>query len=334
MKTSKFHLLAIALFVGLFVASCNKDNSSSSTGSLSTSETAVAQDAESQDAQADNVDQSIDNITDALETNDFSAVKSAQVGAPMCDVDHPDTTYFPKVITLTFNTDTTINNELFKQTGVITIKVERTSDVGPWRSSLKRTITFDNFKTQNDSAIFTVNGTRVMTRKNVSLTPAITSANILTLTSLRLSVLDSVKSNFTFTITCGNFTGNFTRNMNRTRQAITHFEKIRDTRIWHQALLKDTMILKGSVIGTNLMDSTYSRVISETEPVTITRCVYLVPVISSGKITATRATPNGEKTATISYSKDGCRTLVTVTNANGKTREFDRKVNRMYKKWW
>lgn len=333
MKTSKLHLFAIALFIGLSMAACKKDNSSSN--SLSGTDSAVAQDAESQDAQADNVDQSVDNISDALEANNFTSVKSTMVGSPTCTVDHPDTTYFPKVITLVFNTDTTINGERFIQTGTITIDVERTSNVGSWRNSLKRTITFSNFTTGNDSATFTINGSRIMTRKSVTVTPAIaTSAEYLAATNLRISVLDSIKSNFAFTITCGNFSGSFTRIVNRTRQGMVHFEKAKDALIWHYTPLKDTLVYKGSVTGVNLMDSTYSRVISETNPITFTRCAYLVPVISSGELTVTRNTPTGVKTATITYSPDGCKTLVTVTNANGKTKEFERRINRLYKKWW
>ncbi|HEY4785769.1 MAG TPA: hypothetical protein VIH57_06960 [Bacteroidales bacterium] len=332
MKTSKLHLLAISFLVGLSITACKKSDNTSNT--LTGTEVTASQDAEAQDAQSDNVDQSVDNIADALEANNFSALKSTEVGGPTWTISSSDTTTFPKTITLTFATDTTINGETFKQTGTITIVVSLTQNKWPWRNYIKRTITFSNFKTENDSASFAVNGTRVMTRKEVSISPAITPNNFLTLTSLRLSVLDSIKSNMTFGITCGSFTGSFTRDVNRTRQAIAHFEKIASTRIWHQVYLKDTLIFKGSVTGTNLMDSTYSRVISENNPITFTRCALLVPVISSGELTITRDTPKGTKEAVITYQKEECKTLVTVTTSGGKIRQFERRVNRLYKKWW
>jgi hypothetical protein len=333
MRTSKLHLLAITLLIGLSMAACKKSSSSSS-NTLSGTDSAVAQDAESQDAQATSVDQSVDNVADALEANNFTAVKSTEIGAPTWSVSSSDTTTFPKTITLTFATDTTVNGETFIQTGTITIVVSLTQNKWPWRNYVKRTITFSNFSTRNDSAWFTINGTRVMTRQSLTLSPAITPNNYLTLTNLRLAVLDSIKSNMAFTITCGSYTGSFTRVVNKTRQVIAHFEKIADTRIWSQAFAKDTLVYRGSVTGLNLMDSTYSRVISETDPITITRCAYLVPVISSGTLTITRATPTGEKTATITYAPSACKTLVTVTTPSGKTKEFERRLNRTYKKWW
>jgi hypothetical protein len=334
MKTSKLHLLAIAFFIGLSFTACKKSDSSTDNTLKDNATVNSSQDAESQDAQADNLDQSIDNIGDALEANNFSAVKSTQVGGPSVTVDHPDTITFPKVITLVFATDTTINGEKFKQSGTIVITVERTKDVGSWKNYLKRTINISNFKTENDSASFTVNGTRTMIRKEIKVTPLITTLEAYkTATSLRIAVLDSIKSEFAFTITCGTFTKNFTRVVKRTRQALAHFEKASGGLIWHQALLKDTMILKGSVTGKNLMDSTYTRTISETDPITVTRCALLVPVISSGKLTITRATPKGTKEGVITYSKDACKTVVTLT-VGDKTKVIERKLNRVYKKWW
>lgn len=344
MRTSKLHLLAIAFLIGLSVAGCKKSDSSSST--LQGNDAVATQDAESQDAQADNLDQSVDNITDALESNDFSAVKSGTVGAPVIVVASSngktpsDTSVqaFPKSITLTFNTDTTINGEKFKQTGTIIIYVERTKTVGPWKTCLKRSISISPntpFVTANDSASFSVYGIRTMTRKEIKVSPIITTLDqYKAATKLRLSVLDSINSNFTFTVTCGTYTGHFTRVVKKTRQAMAHFEKAVNGLIWHQAFLNDTLTFKGSVTGTNLMDSTYSRVITDSKPIVFTRCASLVPVISSGELVISRNTPKGTKTLTVTYSPVECKTHVTVVNDKGDTKEFDRKVNHSYKKWW
>lgn len=334
MKTSKFHLFTIALLIGLSFSACKKSESTTNVD-LTGKEAAVSQDAESQDAQADNIDQSTDNIADALETNNFSAVKSATTGGPSWTVDHPDTTYFPKVITLTFNTDTLVGGEKFSQKGVITIKVELTvANAHPWRNYVKRTITFTNFTTANDSSSFTINGTRTMTRKQVSITPAITLNNILTLTKLRLSATDEITSDLTFNVTSGSYSGSFTRQLNRTRQAIAHFEKITNTSIWHQIYSSDTLIYKGSATGTNLIGVAYTRTISDSDPITFTRCNFLIPVIASGTITQTVSPSNGSKDVTVQYSKLDCATVVTV-KVNGEVKKvFTRKATRGYKKWW
>lgn len=79
----------------------------------------------------------------------------------------------------------------------------------------------------------------------------------------------------------------------------------------------------------NLQDSAYSRIIDANKPVVFTRCTSLNPVISSGVI----AMINGTKTATITYSADGCKTKAILEKA-GKTKEIERKINRKYKKWW
>jgi len=174
-----------------------------------------------------------------------------------------------------------------------------------------------------------------MTRKEIKISPIITTrVDYLAATSLRMAVLDSIKEDFTFIVTCGTFTKSFTRVVKRTRQALAHFEKPANGLFWHQAFLKDTLIFKGSVTGVNLMDSAYSRVITESKPITFTRCAALAPIISSGELVVTRSTPNGTKTATITYSPDGCKTHVSITNEKGKTKDFDRKVNRQYKKRW
>jgi hypothetical protein len=158
---------------------------------------------------------------------------------------------------------------------------------------------------------------------SVIITPALTAS----VTSFSLDVLDSIKSNLTFGITCGDYAGSFTRIAKKTREIIAHYEK--GAVLWHQAFLKDTLIYKGSISGVNLQDSAYSRVIDADKPIVFKRCESLVPVISSGVITMT----NGSKTATITYSADGCTTKV-VIERNGKTKEIERKINRKYKKWW
>lgn len=343
MRTSKLHLLAIVFLIGLSIAACKKSDSTDNT--LNDAATiASTQDAESQDAQADNVDQSTDNIMDALESNNFSATKSATIGGPTITINSnggkmqndTSTAAFPKTITLDFTAagDSSINGEKFRQSGKIIITVERTQANGSWKNFIKRTINFENYTVSNDSSSFAISGYRIVKRLNYSVEPVIkTPSEYLAATSIRASVIDSINSNITITITCGQYQKSFTRVVKRTRQALAHFEKPAQGLIWHQALLKDTLIIKGSVTGVNLMDSTYSRVITEAKPITFTRCALLVPVISSGEITITRNTPKGQKQGIITYSRSECKTIVTLTIGD-KTKEIERKLNRVYKKWW
>lgn len=326
MRTKKIiFLISIVLMVGLLFSGCKKDTQTSDT--LVGVDAALAQDVESQDAIAENIDQNTDNTIDALEANDFSGLKSAQVAGPSWTISpNKDTSAlaFPKVITLTYNTDTTINGEKFKQSGKILVYLSLREQKYPWKNYIKREIVFDNYKVETDSSSFAITGSRTMKRISVKTVPEkLTSGT----TSFSLDVVDSINSNMTLAITSGDYSGSFTRFVKKKREAIAHFEK--GAMLWRQAFLKDTLIFKGSVTGKNLQDSLYSRTIDANKPIIFTRCASLNPVITSGII----AIVNGSKTASITYSADGCKTKA-VMEKNGKTKEIERKINRKYKKWW
>jgi hypothetical protein len=326
MKINKlFSLLFAGAVLGIVFTGCKKDSSPDQITDNAT--ITAAQDDESQDAMVESNEQGIDNMMDRIETNDFSGLKSSVAGDPVISINYQDTVQFPKTITLTYNTDTVINNETLKQTGTITIYVELLQDKRPWRNYLKRTITFTDFKVENDSASFEINGTRTMTRKLVRLSPQITLNNILTLTNLRMDVLDSIKSVFSLIVKVGTFTDTFTRVVNKTREVIGHFKKTTDTKHWIKEPLKDTLQFAGSVTGLNFRNLYYSRTIAS--PIVFTRCDLGAVVISSGTLLVN----NGIKDATITYSKDGCKTKV-VLEVNGKIKELDRKINRKYSHWW
>jgi len=319
MKTLNY-FLALTLIFGMTLLGCKKDKTNDS--SIAGSDVAISQDAESQDAVADNVDQMADNQVDFAEANlfDINKQKSASAsGSWTCT--HPgDTITFPKIITITFG-DTTINGENLKYTGTITVRDSLSTGTGSWKNRVIRKIIFSNFTIASDSSSISVSGTRTVTRTSIKISPSLT-ANI---TSFRMEVTDAITANLTFTITCGDFIKSFTRNVDRTRKAMAHFEK--GLVSWRQVYLSDTVTLNGTVNGRNLQDSTYSRVI--TAPITITRCPLLYPIISSGTMTLT----NGVKVATLTYSADACKTKVTITKGD-KTREIIRRINRKYHKWW
>ncbi len=325
------YLMALIFLVGMTFAGCKKDKSSSTDTGIAGTDVAATQDAESQDATADNIDNLTDNQMDFVEANNFNSnvQKSALTGTTgswSCTspgtVTDTSVNAFPKKITIIFG-DTTINGENLGYTGSV-IVTDSLPKGGHFPYSVIRKIKFNNFKITSDSSSITVTGTRTITRSSVKYTPALTAVTPNT-TSLRLDVQDVITANLTFTIACGNYTGTFTRVVDRTREAFAHFEK--GTAGWHQAYLKDTLTLNGTVTGKNLQDSTYSRVI--TTPITITRCPLLVPIISAGQITLT----NGTKVATLAYTSDGCKTVVTITKGD-KTKVIERKINRKFHKWW
>ena len=323
MKTRKFILLfAVAGLYGMMFTSCKKDNGSDTLSAIPGNEVAVAQDNESQDAMAENINQSVDNKVDAVETNNFSSLKAGMSDGIDVQVNHPDTTTFPKIITLTYNVDTTVNGEHMSQTGQINILVELTSTQKPWRRYLKRTITFPEvnpFTVTSDSLTVVLTGSHIMTRQKYNYSKTVDKSH--------LDVLDSINSNLNFAVTSGNFTGSYTRIAKRTREAIVHFEK--GLVFWRQTFRLDSLTYTGSISGVNLKGESYSRTI--TTPVLFTFCpiVPYNPIISKGEI----AIVNGTKDATITYSASGCKTTTTLT-ANGKTKEVTRKINRKFHKWW
>ena len=342
MKTQQLnYLMALILLVGMTFTGCKKDKSSTDTG-LSGTDIAATQDAESQDAVAENVDNLTDNQMDFVEANNFNSAiqKSAlgtgtswtctsPIGTSVTDTIHANA--FPKKIIITFG-DTAINGENLHYTGTVTVtdSLPATAHL-PWKNFIIRKIKFANFGIASDSSSITVTGTRTVTRSSVKYTPALSAVTLKT-TSLRLDIKDAITANLTFAIICGNYTGTFTRIIDRTREAIAHFSKVpkyatAGDSVWRQIYVKDTLTLNGSVIGKNLQDSTYSRVI--TTPITVTRCPLLVPIISAGKMTLT----NGTKTATLAYTADGCKTVVTITKGD-KTKVIERRINRKFHKWW
>lgn len=321
MKSKRF-LLALA-GVGLSVVlliNCSKEDSEE----LAQKEVAVAQDSESQDAVSENITQSVDNNMDALEANNFSGLKSSPLGYGVnVTIDKADTVNFPKTITLTYNIDTIVNGEQMSQTGEIKIMVELTQNKKPWKNYVKRTITFSEtnpFTVATDSFSVSISGTRVMTRKAVSL-------KLIDNTNIRLAILDTIVSNLKFKVTSGDYNGEFTRVVNKSREAIAYFGK--PGIFWRQNHQKDTLRYKGNVQGVNLRGDQYSRNI--TKPVVFTVCPVLPfnPVVSQGEIEL----KNGSDEATLKYSADGCKTKVVISK-DGASKEISRKLNHRFYKWW
>lgn len=321
-------MVAIVVVYGLYFTNCKKDSGSSSSTSGSSSQIATAQDAETQDALATKIEQDADTQADAVESSNFhvSEVKSVAANGIGLDIDHPDTTYFPKMITLTYNYADTVNGEYMSQTGQIIITVD-TVPVGHklwWRKHVMRTFNFVGFTVTADSSSFTINGSRTMKRKSWTSTH---SADNL---KLRVELKDTIYSNITVGITDGTYTGSFTRHVARSRDIVNHYYRLLATnKVWHPAFVSDSITFTGDISGMNLQDSAYLRRI--TTPLVFTLCpVWPHNLIASGAIMDTE----GSRVTTITYTPDGCKTTITGKDAANHAITFSRKINRRFHKWW
>ena len=107
------------------------------------------QNSDAQDALADKTEEDVDNKLDELQNNNYGATISKSLLANLTDtvvitVDHPDTTTFPKIVTLTYYSyiDSSANEPIIKN-GKITVTI--TSANPTHRKLISRSMVFDNF---------------------------------------------------------------------------------------------------------------------------------------------------------------------------------------------
>ena len=130
MKKKAFYSISIALVSGLFLLnSCNLDER---TSSLNDADIEQAEDDAVADDVYNTVDAMIDDEISTLDANNYNTgtrLKSANGEDPfvckVVTVDHPDSTHFPKVITIDYGEGCTvvINGEEYTRKGVIQITV-------------------------------------------------------------------------------------------------------------------------------------------------------------------------------------------------------------------
>jgi hypothetical protein len=246
-------------------------------------------------------------------------------------VDHPDTTTFPKVVTLTYYNykDSTAFENLVKN-GKITVTI--TSANPTHRKLVSRLFAFSNFSVTTDSTTFTLNGTRFVNRQSVAF-------KYKALQSVRIAVIDNITSAMKFAVVTTGKTDtlHFTRNVNRVRTAITHFRNVlyRPVDLIHFYFMhiasSDSIKYTGVVTGINEKGDSYSNTI--TSPLIVTNYRGSL-VISSGAMTDVV----GSNSFDITFKEDPLHkhfTLVTVTNnQTGKTKSFDRRFGLMFRRWW
>lgn len=291
MKTKKRFLgfvIATALAV-FFQYSCSKEES----GSISETDLALAQDEAYADALYEEVDNMVVDEITSLDGNAYSTVSLKSTSDDdQCftvTVDHPDSTHFPKVVTLDYGEGCTVifRDDTITRKGQIIITV-----TDRWfMPGAEHIVTFNDFYL-NDVKI---EGTRTIT--NLGFNDA---------DNLEIGIkLEGGKIIF-------NDTTWMTRDAEHVREWIRDFPP-----------QNDTLRITGSANGINVLGETYSRVI--TEPLVMVHCSEFKWrwVIVDGTVEITNSATG---TTTIDYTADECDGTV-IINKNGYRHNYEFKYN-------
>ncbi len=342
MKKSKIILGFVLLLTaaGIFITSCSKDSSSPASTSLTSAQTIQVQNSDAQDAVAEQTEQDVDNKLDELQNSNYAASNLKSGLAELNDtviitVDHPDTTTFPKVITLTYYNyvDSTANETLIKN-GTISIYVSLANP--DKRRLVTRAYTFTNFSVTTDSTTVILNGTRTVARTKDAF-----KAN--GWQSARVAVTDNITAALKYSIvtTGSTDTLTFTRNVSKVRTAILYFENVNfwadhpEYNAMHlhyrHMLSLDTLTYLGTVTGVNEKGDTYTKTITSILTITAYKGSLIV-------VSGTMTYVVGTASFTITFKQDPSHphfTLVTVTNnVTGTSKSFDRRFGRIFRRYW
>lgn len=338
MKTGKYVLRLIFFLMagGLALYSCKKDTSTPGTKTLTSQQVIQVQNADAQDAIADKTEEDIDSKIAELQNNNYADAGAKSFLANPTDtviitVNHPDTTFFPKVVTLTYyNYKDSSAFENITKNGEITVTINRPDVTHPRLISML--FYFNQFAVTTDSTTIILNGTRLVSRQKASI-------KFNGLQSVRISVTDNITAatNWAVTSTGKTDTLKFTRNVNKVRTAVYHFRNViyRPADLIHflyrYVASSDTITYTGTVTGINEKGETYSKSITSPLIVTLYRGSL---IISSGTLTYVVGTDSYQ----VTFEADPVHkhlTLVTIkNNLTGNTKSFDRRFGRLFRRWW
>ena len=283
----KTRILGIALtallFVSLFMA-CNKKED---TQNISDTEITTELTDNYEDALIENVNDDTDQDLLSLDQSGYQLNKAGDV-CKIITVNHPDSTNFPKEITIDYGTGCTVvvNGDSITRKGIIKIVITGRY----FKEGTTKTITFDNFYV-NDVK---VEGTRTITSLGKNAEGNYSWKN--TLVGGKLIYSDG-------TIV--------TRETNRTRTLYTNSTPA--------ILSDDYFLVEGTVSGINYKGETYKR-----EIVTPLRKNRDCRFFSSGVIKITR---NETDIATLDFGDGTCDRTATITK-NGETKTIQLKWRR------
>ncbi len=281
-----FGLMAITMSTLIFTQSCSKEKD----GSISASDLSLAQDEAYADALYEEVDNLVSTEITTLDNNSYSTSTLKSTEESFCytvSVDHPDSTSFPKVVTMDFGSGCSIvfNGDTITRSGQIIVTVTDRWFV----QGSKHIVAFNNFFMNGVK----IEGTK--TRTNLGLN----SEN-----HLELGI----------ELVCGkvifNDTVMMTREASHVREIIRTFSP-----------QNDTILITGSANGTNVLGQTYTREIIE--PLVMVHCTDYKWrwVIIDGIVELTNSETG---TSTIDYSASGCDGGV-IVNKNGYRHNYDFK---------
>lgn len=291
MKTKKgfLGLLITAVFATAFMQSCSKED----TGSMSATDLALAQDEAYTDALYEEVDNMVVDEITTLDGNAYSTMgMKSTSNEDICytvTVDHPDSTQFPKVVTLDYGEGCTVifRNDTITRKGKIIITLSDRWFV----PGAKHIVTLDNFYLNGVK----IEGTRTITNLGLN------NAN-----HLEMGIkLEGGKVTF-------NDSTWITREADHVREWLRHYHP-----------QNDTLKITGSANGLNVRGETYSRVI--TSPLVLVHCqdYNWRWVIVAGTVDITNSVTGN---TSIDYSAQGCDGTV-IINKNGYHHNYQFKYN-------
>jgi hypothetical protein len=272
----------------LITQSCNKDDDNR----LSDTDLSLAQDEAYADALYEEVDNLVATELTTLDGNGYSVATLKSTSVDVCytvTVDHPDSTSFPKVVTLDYGNGCTIvfNGDTITRTGQIIVTI-----TGRWFvEGSSHIVTFNNFHMNGVK----IEGTRTSTNMGWN------DQN-----HLELGIeLKNGKVIFNDTVF-------MTRESNHTREIIRRLSP-----------QNDTILVTGTANGINVLGQSYTRVI--TSPLVMVHCdAYKWRwVIADGMIELTNSETG---ITTIDYTGKGCDGEV-IVNKNGYRHNYDFKYN-------
>ena len=342
LKKSFITVASAALIVSLTFVGCKKDSSKTTDNSttLTSSEQTQVLNSDAQDAIADKTEQDVDKSLDVLQNNNYDQNSLKSDSNPITiTVDHPDSTTFPKVVTITFTNYTdSLAAEKFTKNGTITVTI--TADASN-KKLITRVQKFSNFSIATDSTTVTVNGTRTVTRTNASNNFAFNGLKVPA--SFKSTVIDHIQADLHYSVNSTSEVDSFTRVVDKNRTSIVYFKNVGGeywkTKKYVSDGNKDSVTYTGSVTGNNEKGFAYSKIVSVSTPLVV-QFFNGKPYVTSGTMLCTVTDPTStanSKAYTITYkesSSNAHNTLVTVTNdKTGKSYSYERKLGRKFRKW-
>jgi hypothetical protein len=279
-------LMFVSASIVFFTQSCSKED----IGSISGTDLSLAQDETYADALFEEVDNFVSSEITTLDGNNYSTTTLKSGTESVCysvTVDHPDSTSFPKIVTIDFGSGCSVvfNGDTITREGQINITVTNRWFI----PGAQHIVTFNNYFMNGVK----IEGTRTITNHGLN---------------------ERNHPELSVELQNGKVIFNDTTIM--TREA-SHIREL----IRHKSPQNDTILVTGSANGINVMGDSYTREI--TEPLILVHCAEYQWrwVISGGKVEITNSARGN---TTIDYTGSGCDGKV-IVNKNGYKHNYEFK---------